>query len=526
MDGSSTCDLRVTGGGDQVAAHGGLFVLGRFADGLGLGEALSAVVAPGGERAPVHDRGKVLVHVLLMLAGGGEACSDIEHLRAQPVLFGDVASDSTLYRTLRGLGPEAVQSLLAAVASVRGAVWERRGDTAGSAAVVLDIDSTLVEVHSENKTGAAAHFKAGFGFHPMLCATSDGEPLSIMLRPGNAAANNIADHIDVLDAAIEQLPEAVAAGHCASGGAPAPRQVQLRVDAAGCSVHIAEACRQRNIEFFMTARSNDEVTAAIDHNRFDRDTWQPALSADGEPSERAQVRELTNSVDLEGWPERTRFIARREPLHPGAQRTLFDSELWRYRGFYTDADGRPRRARRPHASPRTNREHHRRAQRLRPQTHALQRLRHQRRLDATRRAQHGAGEMVPTTAPARPTGSSRPQTPQMATMARTRPNSALLKKMDPAPARLVARHSATTARLQPRRPIDTRHRAPAPAAARTLTPRAPTPRPAPQNSPNNPHNPNTRPQHNPTSKPATRNHTKKHKPEPLTNSRERSGLGR
>ena len=137
MDCSSTCDVRVTGGGDQVAAHGGLFVLGRFADGLGLGEALSAVVAPGGERAPVHDRGKVLVHALLMLAGGGEACSDIEHLRAQPVLFGRVASDSTLYRTLRGLGPEAVQSLLAAVASVRGAVWERRGDTAGSAAVVF-----------------------------------------------------------------------------------------------------------------------------------------------------------------------------------------------------------------------------------------------------------------------------------------------------------------------------------------------------------------------------------------------------
>ena len=207
--------------------------------------------------------------------------------------------------------------------------------------MVLDIDSTLVEVHSENKAGAAAHFKAGFGFHPMLCATSDGEPLSIMLRPGNAAANNIADHIDVLDAAVAQLPGAVAAGHCASGGAPAPRQVQLRVDAAGCSTQIAQACRQRNIEFFMTARSNDEVTTAIDHNRFDRDTWQPALGGDGEPSKRAQVAELTDSVDLEGWPERTRFIARREPHHPGAQRTLFDSEQWRYRGFYTDADGNP-----------------------------------------------------------------------------------------------------------------------------------------------------------------------------------------
>ncbi|WP_420626863.1 hypothetical protein [Candidatus Poriferisodalis sp.] len=38
------------------------------------------------------------------LAGGGEACSDIEYLRAQWELFGDDASDSTLYRTVTGLG--------------------------------------------------------------------------------------------------------------------------------------------------------------------------------------------------------------------------------------------------------------------------------------------------------------------------------------------------------------------------------------------------------------------------------------
>ncbi len=342
MDCSSVCDVRVTGGGGQVAAHSGLFVLGRFADGLGLGEALSAAVPARGERAPSHDRGRVLVHALLMLAGGGEACSDIEHLRAQPVLFGQVASDSTLYRTLRGLGPDVVRELWGAVAGVRAGVWERRGDVSGSAAVVLDIDSTLVEVHSENKQNTAAHFKGGFGFHPMLCATEDGEPLSIMLRPGNAAANSICDHIEVLDAAIAQLPAAAAAGHREGDeAAQASRQVQLRVDAAGCSARIAEACRARNVVFFMTARSNDEVTAAIDHSRFDNEAWQPVLRADGEPAERAQVADLTESVDLAGWPDRTRFIVRREPRHPGAQRTLFDSEMWRYRGFYTDADGDP-----------------------------------------------------------------------------------------------------------------------------------------------------------------------------------------
>lgn len=341
MDCSSTCDVRVTGGGEQVAAHGGLFVLGRFADGLGLGKALSAAVPPAGERAPVHDRGRVLVHALLMLAGGGEACSDIEHLRAQPVLFGQVASDSTLYRLLRGLGPDEAAAVCEAVAGVRARVWERRGDTSGSDPVVLDIDSTLVEVHSENKQNAAAHFKGGFGFHPMLCATSEGEVLSMRLRAGNAAANSISDHIGVLDAAIAQLPAAVAAGHRDGDEAQAPRQVQLRVDAAGCSVHIAEACRARNVVFFMTARSNGEVTAAVDHSRFDNEAWQSALDAGGEPSRRAQVAELTDSVDLGGWPERTRFITRREPQHPGAQRSLFDSEVWRYRGFYTDAEGDP-----------------------------------------------------------------------------------------------------------------------------------------------------------------------------------------
>ena len=268
MQASSTRDVRVTGGGGGVAAHSGLFALGRFADGLGLGEALSAAVPLCGERAPVHDRGKVLVHLLLMLAGGGEACSDIEHLRAQPVLFGEVASDSTLYRLLRGLGPDHTAALCEAVAGVRNRVWERRGDA--SAPVVLDIDSTLVEVHSENKDQAAAHFKGGFGFHPMLCATDAGEMMSIRLRPGNAAANSIADHIEVLDAAIAQLPEAVAEGRRRDGEASG--RVQLRVDAAGCSSKIAEACRDRSVEFFMTARSNDQITAAVGHSRFDTGT--------------------------------------------------------------------------------------------------------------------------------------------------------------------------------------------------------------------------------------------------------------
>lgn len=100
---NSTVRVVVEPSGSGVVAHVGLHALGCFADRLALGKSLSGRVLPAGERLPVHDRGKVLVHGMLMLAGGGEACSDIEYLRSQGALFGEVGSDTTLYRTLTGI---------------------------------------------------------------------------------------------------------------------------------------------------------------------------------------------------------------------------------------------------------------------------------------------------------------------------------------------------------------------------------------------------------------------------------------
>ena len=62
--------------------------------------------------------------------------------------------------------------------------------------MILDIDASLVEIHSENKDGTAPNFKGGFGFHPMFCfADATGEALAAGLRPGNAAANDAADNL-------------------------------------------------------------------------------------------------------------------------------------------------------------------------------------------------------------------------------------------------------------------------------------------------------------------------------------------
>ena len=346
MNGNSTRRVRIEAAGDGVVAHVGLHALGAFADRLGLGDALSARIPPAGERLPLHDRGKVLTQAMLMLAGGGEACADIEALRAQERLFGAVPSDSTLYRTFRQITPATLAGLGDAMAEVRAGVWRRSSATNTTDPVVLDIDATLVEVHSENKEGTAATYKRGFGFHPMFCfADATGEALAARLRAGNATANNVGDHLAVLDNAIAQLPAEAAAGHRPGDDAEAVgRAVVVRADSAGCTAGFVAGCRERNIRFAVVARSNTQITAAISrtYTETNPDRWAPARRQNGEPRDGAQAAELTDLVDPpNGWPPGVRLIVRREPLHPGAQQSLFPSTNFRYWGHWTDQDGDP-----------------------------------------------------------------------------------------------------------------------------------------------------------------------------------------
>ena len=342
MHSTATNPVSVECGGDGVAAHVGLHALGALADRLNLGASLSSRIAPRGERMPLHDRGKVLVQMALVLAGGGESCADIEHLRVQEELFGSVPSDSTVFRTLHEFDAVQRASLAEALADVRARVWQRVDQTS-SDPVILDFDASLVDVHSELKEQAAPTYKKGFGFHPLFCfADLTGETLAAKLRSGNAGSNTVTDHVDVFDAAIGQLPARVAQGHH-RGDDPSlvTREVIARADGAGCTEGFLGACRERNVTFFVTARSNAQITGAIYETSDQPDLWQPSRTQKGEPHAEAAVCEMTEHLDLTSMPEGTRCIIRREPLHPGAQRSLFPSHAFRYWGFYTDAAGDP-----------------------------------------------------------------------------------------------------------------------------------------------------------------------------------------
>jgi hypothetical protein len=350
MNATSTRNVVVEAGGTQVVGHVGLHALGAFADRLSVGETLSQAIGWAGVGTPVHDRGRVLTQSMLMLAGGGESCADIEALASQDRLFGGVCSDTTLYRTFtQSLDAATVLRAREAMAEIRAEVWRRTSATDGDGSVILDIDASLVEIHSENKDGTAAHFKGGFGFHPLFCfADATGDALAGHLRPGNATANDAADLLAVVDDGVSQLPADIATGH-RPGDDPslAERQVVVRSDSAGGTQVFASGLRRRNIGFQVVARRQTAVSAAIAAANEDPERWEPSVKQDGTETAvtssglQAAVCEVTDLVDLSRWPDRTRLIIRRQPLHPGTQASLLPDLEYRFWGHFTDLTGDP-----------------------------------------------------------------------------------------------------------------------------------------------------------------------------------------
>jgi hypothetical protein len=205
--------------------------------------------------------------------------------------------------------------------------------------LVIDMDATIVRTRAD-KQDAAPTYKRTFGHHPLLAMIAEtDEVLAAMLRPGNAGSNTAADHVTVLAAAIAQLPPEWRLGH-RSGDDPGlvTRQIVVRADAAGATHWLAEECRDRNIGFSIGYAIDGRIRDAL--LLVQEEDWIPAVDGNGSRRDGAEVVEITDLVELSGWPEGTRLIVRRERPHPGAQLTLFDTiEGMRHTAFITDRNG-------------------------------------------------------------------------------------------------------------------------------------------------------------------------------------------
>jgi hypothetical protein len=297
---------------------------------------------------PGHDRGQVLTDTAVALALGAVSVGGaVRALTASRAVLDTVASGPTTWRAISEIDDPALHAIATTRARQRRQVWNQLAnrpegfpwvEVAGhrwKGWIVLDVDASLVETHSDKQGSAPTYKKHIFGLHPLLvgCANTD-ECLVSRLRPGNAGSNTVADHIEVLTAAVAQIP------------ARYRKKIIFRADGAGATKDLlawikAEAARHNytwhySVGFDLT----EPVRQAI--AKVPTRVWAPALTPDNRIRRGAHVTEITGLLTLpDGWPEGMRLMARTEPLHPRHRKQASDLERRRGQRFQVTATDLP-----------------------------------------------------------------------------------------------------------------------------------------------------------------------------------------
>jgi hypothetical protein len=201
--------------------------------------------------------------------------------------------------------------------------------------IVIDVDASLVESHSDKEGAAPTYKKHIFGLHPILvsCANT-GEMLAVLLRNGNAGSNTVADHITVLRQAVAQLPLRYR------------RRIIFRADGAGATKDLlawikAEAAQHGytwhySVGFDVTEPVRQAITDVP------TDVWAAALTPEDKVRRGAQVTEITGLLSLpDGWQPDMRILARTEPLHPRHRKQASPAEKQRGQRFQATATDLP-----------------------------------------------------------------------------------------------------------------------------------------------------------------------------------------
>jgi len=334
--------LQVEASGKGLVGHAGAVLLHRTADRVGLPAGLRDAVAA----SPwMLDRANALVGLIVGIALGARSVRQAELLaRHHAVLLGAGASDSTLWRALGEIDVRARARINKARARVRARVWDLLAGRAGgfpwlvilgktlTGWVVIDLDATIITASSK-KQGAAGTYKGTYGFHPLAawCANTF-ETLAMMLRPGNAGSNTVADHLAVIADALAQIPRSHRG------------KILIRLDGAGASHGLIEhllglTTRRRIVAFtsgFTITESEERAIGLLPES-----AWTEAFEQDGRIDKIAQVAELTGVWQRDGWPEGLRYLVRRVKASRRHAKKLTDFEKetgWRYQITVTNID--------------------------------------------------------------------------------------------------------------------------------------------------------------------------------------------
>ena len=303
--------LQATFDHDGIVGNAGLIVPATLMVRLGL-EALIDTWVKSGSSRPGR---KVLTLVSAMLAGG----THIDHvnmLRAgatQRVLPFKVMAPSTIGTFLRSFTFGHIRQLDAVLSRTLARAWAA-GAGPGDGPLVVDLDSTICEVHGKHKQAAGYGYTRVLGYHPLVATRAGtGEVLFARMRRGSAnTARGIVRFVDEL------------AANLAHAGASGP--LTVRADSGFWSWKLCDRLDAHGIAWSITVRLHANMKAAI--AGIDETAWQ---EIDYTIGGQAQVAETSYTAGRGSQARTVRLVVRRTRLTDTAQRRLWPD--WRHHAF-------------------------------------------------------------------------------------------------------------------------------------------------------------------------------------------------
>jgi hypothetical protein len=287
---------------ERAVADAGLLLTGTTMARLGLEQATDEVVTVG------YRSGRKLATLVHTLVAGGECIDDVALLRAgatDRVLGHDTVAASTIGTWLREFTFGHIRQLDKVTETMLTRAWAAGGGP-GEAPLIIDIDSTICEVHGYAKQGAGYGYTRQLGLHPLL-ATRAGtsEVLHARMRKGSANTGRGAQRF---------VRETI--GRVRRAGASGP--LIFRMDAGFWSSKVITAYTDHDAKFSITVRRTTKIVAAID--AIDDKAWTDiAYTAGAEPRSPRPPGTATGTVRLlapprvRDQPRRRHDRARRRP---------------------------------------------------------------------------------------------------------------------------------------------------------------------------------------------------------------------
>ena len=294
--------------------------------------------------------GAKISSIVAGMVAGADSIDDMDVLRhgGMKSLFESVYAPSTLGSHLRAYTFGHVRQLdavgarfLSALGGYAPLLPVAPGATGAAGMTFVDIDDTVIEVHSAKKQGAGFGYQGSRGLNALLATASTAEaaPLVVAqrLREGSAySARGAARMVGDALAATAKIP-----------GQSGP--VVVRADSAYYNAKVTKAARDGGAEISVTVRMNKKIKTAI--AEVDEDAWTKIRYKNsiydensGQWVSEAEVAEVpfTAFTSKKKHHQVTgRLIVRRIPEKNKAklaagQETIFD--VYRHHGFFTTID--------------------------------------------------------------------------------------------------------------------------------------------------------------------------------------------